>query len=480
MTIPLTGAGGFYTRAGRVWAGLDDLNAARGGAATSRVLSGANLATRVNNEEADFAAGTGVQQVLDGLYGALTSVQGSMGSFFSDAQTRTQNLLKAMWSVDQGISASAPLAVLTNVDLPTALRTLISQMGAAAASVNASAPAAGAQTAVGTPLGNAVIVTSVKNPQGQLLAYAFPETLTFLCTADSQGSATSGSEPLSVRGAPAVADVFSHLWPGGSGASASVNAVDAAKFSTTANLLVNGDFETATTANILDNWTRLVGASGTDIFQAGSANAYTGSFALQFTGTAGALLDSVAQSFNTANSTSPDAGGTTAVLRPDTQYALSAWVKCSSTPAAGVLEFSLVDGTNTVINDDAGTANVVTKALTTVGATYVNVNGTFRTPAVLPAAQKFRVRLSTAITSGVSVYVDRVAFTPMTQVYAGGPFVAAFSGSARLILNDSWTVAVTNTFGTVQKWMERMFGMKALGLQIPQSGAPTVLDSVIA
>jgi hypothetical protein len=267
MTIPLTGAGGAFTRLGHLFGALADANALRGGAATARVLSGANLAARVNTIEADYAAGTAVQQLLDGIFGNLTSVQGGLSSLFSDYTTRAQNTLKAMYSIDQGVGATAPASVLTASDLTTALRTLISQMTTAAASVNASVPAVGAQTAVGTPQGNPVFVFGVKNPQGQTLQYLFAEALTALATTDSQSGGTLGNEGYSVRGQVAVSDVWSPLWPGGSGASYSGNLVDGSKSNSTGNRLTNSDFTAFVgNPNLPDNWVALVGTPGTDIF----------------------------------------------------------------------------------------------------------------------------------------------------------------------------------------------------------------------
>jgi hypothetical protein len=257
--------------------------------------------------------------------------------------------------------------------------------------------------------------------------------------------------------------------------------VDGTKNNSAGNLLQNSSFEVFSTANVPDNWVLAIGAAGTDVFNGGSGNAYAGSGSLQFTGTGAALLDAVTQQFGTTPTATVGAGGTAATLLPDTQYAFSGWIKVSATPTAGVLEFALIDGAGATINDDAGTANAVTQSLTAVTSTWQPVSGVFRTPAVLPSTAKFRVRLSTAIDSGVSVFVDRLALAAMNQVYAGGLYLAAFSGANKLITGDTWLLAMTNTFGAVQKRAEMVFGMRALGLQFPNTtSSPTVADSVIA
>lgn len=487
MTIALTGAGGFFPLFGRMVAGLDDMNAWRGGQATTRTLAGANLPARVKNQQSDFAAGANpLQQILDGVYQDLSGAQGGVGGYFTSTQGRLVSLLKAMWSVDQGFSSNAPLAVLTAVDVPAAMRTLISQMQGAAASVNASVPGAGAQAAGPQANGNPVVVFSFKNPQGLTLQYVFPETFTLTCSADSQaGGATLGNEPLSVKGQPAVSDVFSQLWPGGNGQSLTLSCVDGSKSNATGNVLQNSDFAVASVPNIADNWTLQVGVAGTDVFVS-AGNAYTpGGGSLQFTGTGSALLDAVTQSFNAAPSVAVGVGGTSYALKPDTAYHVNGWVKCSATPTAGVLELAFTDGSaypGVVLNDDAGTANLFTKSLTAVSTAYVNFNAAFRTPSVLPAAVPYRLRarLSTAIDSGKSAFLARLSVCEAKQLYPGGPFASVHSGNAKLIAGDSWTLAVTNTYGAVQKWMERVFGMRGLGLQIPSSATPTVADTVVA
>lgn len=490
MTIPLSGAGGLFTRIGHLAGGAQDILAIRGGAATARVLAGGNMAARViNTIEPDFAAGTPIPQVIDGIIAALGTFQNALGVFPLYLQQQSaQQLLKAMYSIDQqGVSNTAPLAqLLGSVTLQQALTTLIAQMNSGAQSVNASTVAAGAQTAVGTPTGNPVIITSLKNGQGQTWQLVFPETVTFRCTLDSQtGGATAFNEPMLAAGQTTVSDVLSQLYPGGSGCAVALSAVNAAGNNSQGNLLVNSDFRTYSTANYPDNWVTLVGVAGTDIFNGTSGGAYfTGGGAVQFTGTGGALLDAIYQPFNTASTTGAGTGGTPATLAPDTVYHWNLYYKVSATPAAGVLEVALTDGTNTVVNDDAATANSKTQSLTAATGTYANLNGTFRTPAVLPTTGlRLRVRLSTAIDSGKSAFVAGLSFAPAVSLYTGGPWVSAHSGNVRQIAGlspDTWTVAYTNTRGVLQDWCDRFWGMRLLGLQLPFSGSPTLADSLVA
>lgn len=472
MTILLhdgTTHGGVFDRLGLVGGILGDINAIRGGAVTANVASGAAMTTRVANMLTYWAGTTDNRQVIDGIFAALSGFQSSQSGFLTTLQADCQNTVIKM--ADQDVA-------LASKTITAALSLLITQMTTAAASVNASVSAAGAMTAVGSPNGTPAIVASMVDAKGVALQYPFPETLTFTVTSDSQGGATLSQEPFRVDGQASVSDTLSNLWPGGSGVTGvNLPTVDASQSNAGGNALQNSDFETVTNANIPDNWVKAVGTIGADILVSGSV-AYTGSKSLEFAGD-GATLSEVRQQFNTAASTSLGAGGTPYQLKPLTVYHYNFWIKMSATPAAGVLVIDLYDG-SAVINDAAGTPNSKSQSLTGISTTFVKVSGAFRTPAVLSASQFLRLRLSTAIDAGKNLFIDRLGFTPAQQLYQGGPFVAAFSGATKLITGDAWTVAITNTYGGFQKLFERLFGMRALGLVIPNSGSPTVSDSLIA
>jgi hypothetical protein len=497
MAVPLATSGGLLVRLGHLFGGVIDTIALRGGNPTTRVLSGANFAKRcVNTIDPDFAASVALPQPIDGLMSSLSSFQSALGSILTDFQNRAKNTIIAMVNIDT--QAASPLGSLsqltTGMTLQQALAILASQMVTSSDSVQAATVVAGAQTAVGTPIGNAIIVLSLKTPTGLLLQLPFPETITFKVTGDVQSGSVQGNEPFLVLGQAAVSDQMSMLWPGGSGCSVNLNAIDGSKSNSTNNLLQNSDFATATTGNIPDNWTIGIGAAGTDIFQTSSGTYTPGGGALQFTGTGSALLDAVTQSFGTTPVATVGGGGTITTLKPDVVYHVNLWLKCSATPSAGVVELALTDGSaypGVVLLDDQGNSNLFTKSLTAVSTSYVNVQGSFRTPAVLPTTTpvaKLRVRLSTAIDSGKSVYIGRLSLTPAAQLYPGGPFCSIHSGSTRVINGlapDTWTIAITNTYSTsgsglLQQCFERFFSMRSLGVQLPYANSPTQLDTLIS
>lgn len=471
MSVPLTGAGSLFVRAGHLGGLLKDINALRGGTTTTDVT--ATVPAKLGSVESDYQAGAIPHpDLIDGIQTQLTSWQSAQGGFLAQLAGYLSATIVRMVNDD---------APQSNSSLKTALTTLIGQMVGAAASVQEATVTIGAAIPSGTPNGTPQIVLSGKDSKGAARQLVYPETLSIVCTSDSQSGGTLNQEPLSITGAAAVSDPLSYQWPAGSGATASLSAVDASQNNSGGTLLVNGDWTTFSTANIPDNWTIGPGTPGTTVFSAGSVNTYdSNGNALQITGN-GAELTALTQAFATTSSSSPGAGGTPAKLAPLTQYAFALWIKVPTVPGAGVLTIDLVDGGGNVTNDASGVANSVSVSLPGLAAgVWTTLSGTLRTPAVLPSTLKLRVHLSTALTSADVLYLDRLALTPMTAIYQGGPAAAVFSGASKLIVGDTWTVAVTNTYGEMQKLFQRCCNLLSLGLQLPASAAPTIVDSLIS
>lgn len=501
MTIPLTGSGSLFVRMGHEFGSLLDVDSLGGAAiSTTRVTSSANLATRmIGTIQPDYNNGTAIPQVITAIQADFAAFQTTLVQFPTALQGYAQNTLKAMYGIDKlGTPSNSPLSVFSAIDLATAMKELIRQMIANSDSVQAATVSAGSQTAVGTPTGNAVIVVSLKNGLGFQLQLPFPETLLFRCTADSQTGGTAvGNETVTCTGDPSVSDPLSPLYPNGSGVNVAISAADGASSNSAGNLLQNSDWQTFTTTNYPDNWTINTGAAGTTVFNGGTGDAYrSGGGSLKFTGDAGGTLISVTQSFNTTPITTTGAGGTSATLTPNFIYHLNGYVKVSAVPGAGVLSIALVDSTNTVIQNDQGTNQVTTIALTGLTTAYSNFNVAFQLPKAVPSTVKLRIWLSTAIDSGKSVFMSLFSLAQACDangngIYAGGPFVTIHSGSTALVNGtspDTWTVAISNSYetsgsGLMQLMMDRVFGLRTLvspALQLPYSGSPTVADSLIA
>lgn len=474
MTIPLLNSGhGLMEILGRWAGGLDDINAIRGtlatgGIPTARVLSGALWTSRVTDLIGRY--NSAVQQIsVDGIYSSLTAWQNASAQFLTVVQQESQRVLINMANTDN------PLVQQT---LVSALALLVTQMTNAAQTVQSSTVAAGAATAVGTPHGNPVWVTSAKDGNGLGLQYTIPETITLTCTVDSQSQATSlNTETFSVTSPVAEQNFLAADWPLGSGLNSSLNLVDASKNNASNQVINNGDFETFSGSPLSpNNWTIAVGTAGVNVFQGSAGNSYTGSSSLQITLDAVPTQTELRQQFNLA-------GGTLYKLLPATQYALSVWTKVSAAPGAGSLILDLFNGTS-IVNDNQGVANSVTITLSGQTATYANTKAVFRTPNVLPATAYLRVRLSGAVggDSGKNLFVDRLGFTPMTQFTStsGGIFLAGFSANTAAIKTDAYSISVTNSWGLLQRFFRKVWGSPVISNPIPNSGSPTVADSLIS
>lgn len=408
-----------------------------------------DLDTAVENILTGYNA-TAFEYVTDGIWADRDAHRAAQKTFMSRLQAYAQATVIAM--VDADTTLPAPT-------LANALAELIRQMKGSTDSVNASAPAVTAATDAGNT-GDAISGATVKDVYGKNAEHVSPETLVALATSDSGLGATLSAEPWTVKGEAIETDRLAYTWPVGSGASKALTAVDAKD--DTVNYLANGAFNTFTVANTPDDWTVQAGTPGTDILD-GTTGAYQGSHCLKFTGQGSPVLSQIWQAVD---------------LEPNTVYALCYRIKDSGAGLlAGVVSFDLYNGSS-VVTDDAGTSNSTTKAFGTTTGSYVGYVAFFITPKVLPSTLRLRIHVSTALTSGESMFIDHVALVPATQLYTGGPFAAIFSGATATVKNDRFTFAVTNTQGVFQEWFDRWFDMKKLGLQLPSDagGSETIVD----
>ncbi len=154
-----------------------------------------------------------------------------------------------------------------------------------------------------------------------------------------------------------------------------------------------------------------------------------------------------------------------------------------STPAAGVLQVDLYDG-SAVINDDAGTANSFTIDLTAEQTFFRSTTAFFRLPEPLPDTVTLRIHMTTALSNTTSVFIDEVALVEATRLYAdGGPYAAIFAGGTDFAVDDEFRIAVTNgREGALQEMFDVFFDTSALGVKLPSAtgGGETIADSVIA
>lgn len=440
MAVTLTGTGGFFTRLGVIETEV------------RRALTavGSSLNTGVSNIAAQFLSNEQLQ--ADGLYNQRDAARLTPTTYLTYLQSLAQNY--AIEQVHRDVT-------LSSKTLYNALKELIRQMISSSSSLNRPTIAA-TVTAASTNFGNTVLAASTTDQFGQPLDMQFAETITVKCTADStNGGATKWQEPLQVSGQVAKG-VFEYDWPGGSGASGTFNVTDAAQTTE----ITDGSFETwAGTPLTPTYWTIVTGTAGTHVVR--STNFVRGSYALRFASD-GSTLVKVKQALS---------------LDPQKQYCLNCWADMSSLDANGVVRFRLEDGSGSVINDDAGTANSYTRntngQLTT---SYGQVNTFFRTPSQMPDNVYLVIEFTTSPANGITVDFDLLALVEAKQTYAGGCFIAAFSKDDWTTKDDYYSIACTNSLGTESfvRTVDRLYSLRSLGLAFRSSGSPTVNDNLIS
>lgn len=432
----------------------------------------ANMINTLNGVVAQFNGESDLQALMGNSY--LGILRGP-----ESASTTAQNIARA--TINRVVFRDNPRSGqdLQSQNILGSLTEVIRQMKLAGSTVRAMTITATPTSFSGT--GNGIVNSSVIRPlDGLTLENAFAETLLLTCSSDSySGSSTAGNEPIFINGTGAQSDVYAFNWPQGSGSQTTLNAIDGNVNNGSGNLLTNSGFANFT-LDVPNNFTLVVGAGNTNLFEETSI-VYDGAKALRIAGDGPGTLTEFKQKFGDSTA------GTSDTLDPQTQYSFNLFARRDGTAAAaGILTVDLIDGNGTVIQDAAGVANTFNIDLTALTTQYASFTGVFRTPVILPASQFLRFRLSTALTNGRSVYLDKCSLGIMRQLYTSGPFLAVHAGSTPFLIGDFATVVITNSRGsggtldTFQTLFARIFSeMLSNELLLPSSSSPSVDDALI-
>lgn len=436
MAVTLTGPEGYFTRQGAIIGEFNRIAADYGSDATTGFQ--AIWSQFVSSDQA----------VVQGLPDALTAFRNSALSY--------QSVLKAEGEQQTILQVNRDVDVIP-ATVQQAITLLAAQMRTASASINR--PTLGATvTPGGSNLGDATVAVSTVNRFGDPLDMVFAETVTITCTADP---GTSYAASLAAVGETA-ADANSYLWPAGSGASTSLSVTDPAADS----LVTDGGFENWT-ANQPDDWTIVNGAAGTTVTE----------------GAGGVRLPAAKTAVVTSDGSQATQLAQEASLSVNTVYAACVYAKVNTSDGAGVFRIALVNGdTGAVMTDDAGNSLSYTRNLSAqVTASFQCFTAFFSTPRQLPSSVRLQVGYSTAPANGVFLTLDLAALVAATQLYSGGPYVAAFAGADRTALNDAYALAVTNSLGSnsFARGSDRLLGLRELDVYYPSSGSPTISDTLV-
>lgn len=425
--------------------------------------------------------------LIDGTYGAFARLSGEpdLAAMIGSSYAGVLNAAGTVGGLAQNVAAATvnrvvyrdnPLVSQTLFSGSTlaSLQEVIRQMVQQGVTVPAIAVSATGWGMFGR--GDGGFFLSLRRPlDGALMQNAFAENLTAVCVADSYtGGVSEGNELFTVSGEGREDNPFAFDWPAGSGGQIVVACVNGE--SGVNSLLRNGGFEDWT-AGVPDGY-----AVDTGTLYEETTLVYSGESSLRLTGTGGALK--FRQPFDST-------AGTGSRLAPLTQYGYGAFMRRDgAAAAAGTLAVELVDGSGTVIQDASGSDNSFNIDLTSLTTSYLLSTGVFRTPRVLPTQYSIQWRYTTGgeLTSGRSVYMDRVSLGLMSQIYTHGPFTIGFSGATPFFQGTRGTCTVSNprgVGGTLNTWqtaLARLFYGDVFGSELlfPASATPTISDGLIA
>lgn len=169
-------------------------------------------------------------------------------------------------------------------------------------------------------------------------------------------------------------------------------------------------------------------------------------------------------------------------LQPETVYFFHARVKRVGAAAAGEIKIELVDEiAGTVLNDAAGTANVLTIDATTISTSaHDSVFAAFRIKKDVTQPCYLRIRFSVAPTTTANIFFDECALALGKELYPGGPFAQAFSGKTPAVDGDSWTLTLANNLaGKVQTHYQRAFDLAGKRLLLPSVTTTDVVPNSV-
>lgn len=304
---------------------------------------------------------------------------------------------------------------------------------------------------------DATIAISTTNQYGDPLDMTIAETVSLTCTSAS----TDYGETLQALGQATLVNTDPD-WPGGSGANTTFQLTDG----DSDGIVTNGGFSGTWTSNTPADWTIIDGEAGVTVFRSVAGGVRTASDACQITSD-GAQATQIGQNLS---------------LAINTVYHFGVMAKVSGADGTGTLVIQLTDGDGNVLTDDAGNSLTYTWNMSAeVTTAYQRFTAAFSTPRQLPTTVRLEVGLGTAPASGISLYVDLIAAAAGTQLYNGGPFIAAFSDADRTAEGDNWAVAITNDLTTKSfaLGMDRLYGMRNMGVYFPSAASPTIPDSLV-
>lgn len=393
---------------------------------------------------------SGMPDIFDGFRNSILGWIGQINSKANDLLTERQSVLEELH--------------LNTTDIQGVMAEMIRDMNDNLKTVKANSVTIGAITEDKVNAGAGGLMIDKKldgvSPPHQTFAanweynnvdseLAETEDMFVQCLADSHSDGQAeGSEGFQVFGQVPVADRFS--WESfGSGAGPSLTPIQGGS------ILVNMEME-GFTNDIPDGWTLDAGTAATNVTNS-TATFHRGEESLRLIGDAATATIQISQALPIS------------IVQPRKRYVVGFWIKGQAGTSAGTLTIQL-EGT--------GYTAGVSEKISLNSATLAAMGGSFSwqyfyvtMPDSIPDDMELVIKW-TGTPSAHSVYIDGGGMA--APVWHNGVNFAMYAGSSEFIKNDRWTFAITqNDAGVFQKWFR-----KALGVQLPSSGAPTISDSL--
>ena len=338
----------------------------------------------------------------------------------------------------------------------------------------------GSTTAISGNVGTGTVVVSAEadNKYHSTMA-SYPtcrtETLRFKCVKDATSKGVvKGGELFSIRGKQSFSNI-DHRWPGGSGAVGTYAATSdqlSDGQSAGRNILRNSGFENFDSGAKNPGWAIGAGSAGVNILANSSTPAH-GSNSLQL------RSDGSTNLFVRQQIDSKSGSGTLGTVDVDGLYVVSFLIKQTNTSSsAGALTVGLMQQDGTAVSD-----STTTIAHGDISGSYTQKTFSFRaggTGLVLPSPLYFGIRQSTAFTSGTCLTIDRLVFTRMIPTAPGGVHCAILPGATDFVVDDEFTVAVTNNGeGLFEKFLDKCFDTYNMGIFLPNATSSERIDDAL-
>ncbi len=269
-----------------------------------------------------------------------------------------------------------------------------------------------------------------------------------------------------------------------SSSSSSQSSTSSSSSSVTSSLTSSSSVTSSLTSSSSSSVTSsLTSSSSSSVTSSQTSSSSTSSLTSSSSAEESTSSSSISSSQSATSSSSVTSSLTSSSSGTSSSSSSSSSLTSSSSAGEPEIRVEIVDGiSGTITNDKEGNVNQKKITVASISATshdsqsfFFRMTRQHRMPVYL------RIRAATPIADGTSVYIDEMAVVAATELYDGGPFVAIFAGATPAVIEDAWTLTVTNSrAGQLQEWYDRAFDMRSKGFLLPTSGTTLIPDSVIS